>query len=328
MPTVTFEMIKEKALSLLESGEVNRVFGYKKGEFIYDEMPYVFTGSEEIEKDFVFTPFSVANFSKYLIEESKKEGRIAVFMKPCDTFSFVQLLTEHRVNRDGVYIVGIDCENMIDIYALRERTGDDEVILSCDYDGDKVRVNTLYQGEMTFDRTEIAEERCLCCKSKNHKVYDELLCDTGEDFSDKARMSQVEKLEKMSEEERYAFWQGELSKCIRCNACRNVCPACSCEKCVFDNPDSGMQNKAAANSFEEQLFHIIRAYHVAGRCTDCGECSRVCPQRIPLHLLNRKYIKDINELYGRYRAGEKEGQRAPMTDYTEGDKNPSEATEA
>ena len=41
----------------------------------------------------------------------------------------------------------------------------------------------------------------------------------------------------------------------------------------------------------ENMFHIIRAFHVAGRCTDCGECTRVCPQGIPLHLLNRKFIK-------------------------------------
>ena len=133
----------------------------------------------------------------------------------------------------------------------------------------------------------------------------------------------VEKLENMSSQERFDFWREQLSKCIRCNACRNVCPACSCEECVFDNPDSGVENKAAVDSFEENMFHIIRAFHVAGRCTDCGECSRVCPQNIPLHLLNRKFIKDINSLYGEYQAGEDTTSRAPLTNYTTDDCEPS-----
>lgn len=62
---------------------------------------------------------------------------------------------------------------------------------------------------------------------------------------------------------------------------------------------------------------------MASRCTDCGECSRVCPQHIPLHLLNRKFIKDINELYGEYQAGEEAGSRAPLVNYTTGDVEPS-----
>ena len=66
---------------------------------------------------------------------------------------------------------------------------------------------------------------------------------------DSCRFDEVEKLEKMTADERFAFWQGELSRCIRCNACRDVCPACTCEKCVFDNPNSGVENKAAADSF-------------------------------------------------------------------------------
>ena len=102
-----------------------------------------------------------------------------------------------------------------------------------------------------------------------------------------------------------------------------MCPACSCEKCVFDNPASGVQNKAAANTFEEKLFHVIRAFHVASRCTDCGECSRVCPQNIPLHLLNRKFIKDINELYGFYQAGASLDGRPPLMDYRMDDPEPS-----
>ena len=139
---------------------------------------------------------------------------------------------------------------------------------------------------------------------------------------DSGRFDEVEKLEKMTPDERFAFWQGELSRCIRCNACRDVCPACTCEKCVFDNPNSGVENKAAANSFEEKMFHIIRAFHVAGRCTDCGECSRVCPQGIPLHLFNRKFIKDIDELYGTYQAGEAVVERSPLTSYTFEDAEP------
>ena len=166
-------------------------------------------------------------------------------------------------------------------------------------------------------------ERCVNCKSKAHVAYDELLGEEGE-IIESNRFDEVEKLEKMTADERFEFWQNELSKCIRCNACRDACPACTCEKCVFDNPKSGVENKAPVNSFEEKLFHIIRAYHVAGRCTDCGECSRVCPQNIPLHLLNRKFIKDINEFYGDYQAGETIGSRAPLVDYKLNDIEPTD----
>ena len=71
----------------------------------------------------------------------------------------------------------------------------------------------------------------------------------------------------------------------------------------------------------------IRAFHVAGRCTDCGECSRVCPQGIPLHLLNRKMIKDIDEFYGEYQAGEDTESRAPLTDFRQDDIEPGAAGE-
>ena len=312
------EMMKARAIELLQNGTVARVVGWKAGDFVYDITPAVFETAEEIEKDFVYNDFCAANLSKYMIAVSRKEGKTLVFLKPCDTYSFLQLVKEHRILRENVYIIGVESYGKIDATKLEALgiTG----ITGVETVGADLRVSTVY-GDKTVRKWSVIAEKCASCKSKKHVIYDELMGEDG-DVEETDRFDEVARLEAMTPEERYAFWQNELSRCIRCNACRNVCPACSCETCVFDNPKSGVQNKGAANSFEESLFHIIRAYHVAGRCTDCGECSRVCPQNIPLHLLNRKFIKDVNELYGDYQAGADEETLAPLTTYKTGDCEP------
>lgn len=316
------EIMKKKALELLSCGTVDRVLGWEKGEFDYDITPAVFDNAEDIEKNLVYGAFCGGNLSKYLVKESKKEGKILVFLKPCDSYSFSQLIKEHRVIRENIYAVGIECFGKADIDIVKEKTGIATVKKITERDG----VLTVYGlGEISKELPiyEAMLEKCVSCKSKKHPVYDELLCEEGEKVDDCNRFDAVTALENMTPDQRYEFWRNELSKCIRCNACRNACPACTCEKCVFDNDASGVAQKAAVTSFEENMFHIIRAFHVAGRCTDCGECSRVCPQNIPLHLLNRKFIKDINELYGEYQAGEESEGRTPLTNFTYTDAEPS-----
>ena len=321
MQKISRDMLIEKAVTLLADGKVSAVFGWQKGEFDYDVTPAVFTQEEDLKKNFVWNDFCGANFSKYLVNQTRKiEGKILVFLKPCDTYSFNQLLTEHRFDREKVYAVGIPCDGMADAEKIKAEC---DGIASIDTTGEKIVVESIYGDKKEIEKNDVLAERCANCKSKKHVAYDELMGEEGE-ILDSARFDEVARLEAMTPDERFAFWQNELSRCIRCNACRDVCPACTCEKCVFTNPDSGVENKAAANSFEEKMFHIIRAFHVAGRCTDCGECSRVCPQNIPLHLLNRKFIKDINEFYGEYQAGAEVGSRAPLVNYTTEDLEPGE----
>ncbi len=309
--------VKSKAIELLNNQTVNRVLGWTKGEFCYDVSPAVFYSEKDLE-NFVYNGFCGANLSKYLIEESKKEGKILVFLKPCDTYSFNQLIKEHRIKRENVYIVGVECQGKFDVQNLYAKGI--EFVDSVEETLDKVTVN----GNIELTRDDIKLERCTVC-DKKHVVYDEIVEINEKIPSNKDRFELVKKLEAMTADERYAFWKSELSKCIRCNACRNVCPACNCTKCVFDNDNSTIASKANSDSFEEKLFHIIRSFHVAGRCTDCGECSRVCPQNIPLHLINRKYINDVNELYGEFHAGEDDHSKGPLTSFTKEDKDPSEA---
>ena len=304
----------ERAKALLESGEVARVLGWKKGEHSFDPEVSFFETAESL-KDFVYDSFCGANLSKYMIEAGKKEGKTLVFLKPCDSYSYNQLLREHRVDREKAYIIGVGCWGKLDVRKL-----DAEGILDVTIEGDGVRVSSLY-GDKTVAYKDAMLERCHVCKGKEHKVYDELIGESA-DTVDAERFAEIERIEAMSPEEKFAFFQEELSKCIRCNACRNVCPACSCRKCVFDSTAFDAEQKANTTSFEEKMFHIIRAFHVAGRCTDCGECSRVCPQGIPLHLFNRKFIKDINALYGEYQAGSDLESKAPLTSFTQDDAEP------
>lgn len=301
------EQLIKRAKELLAEGKVQKVVGWKKGLFDEDITPAVFTSAEELDKDFVFNKYCAANLSKYLVKitreiEIKKSTTrmnntmakqrdpnaaeapipsevVLVFLKPNDTYSFTQLLKENRITRSDVYAIGVPCQDSLE-----------------------------------------GGEPCVNCQNKKPVSCDELIGVEAETPAvESNRMEMVEKLEAMTAEERYAFWQNEFSRCIRCNACRNICPACTCEKCVFDNNALYTSQKVAETSFEESLFHIIRAWHVAGRCTDCGECSRVCPQGIPLHLLNRKFIKDINEIYGPYQAGADMETKPAMLTFLESD---------
>ena len=314
--------IVNRAKELLADGTVKRVLGWKAGDLPYNPEPAYFEKEEDLE-EFVYNGFCGANLSKYMIEASKMEGKTLVFLKPCDTYSFQQLMKEHRVDREKAYIIGVGCKGKLDIERIRKMgiKGIKSIAgANLEDEAETLTIETLY-GEKEVSYKDAMLERCHVCKGKDHMIFDEIIGESKE-TKDGDRFAEVERIEAMSPEEKFAFFQKELSKCIRCNACRNVCPACSCRKCVFDSNKFDSAQKANVDSFEEKMFHIIRAFHVAGRCTDCGECSRVCPQGIPLHLFNRKFIKDIDELYGEYQAGADLEERGPLTSYQLDDAEP------
>jgi len=139
--------------------------------------------------------------------------------------------------------------------------------------------------------------------------------DLGNPAKDKELLAELNKL---SPEERFAYWQKELSKCIKCYACRQACPMCYCTRCTVE-VNQPQWIPVQSNTHGNMEWHILRAMHLAGRCISCGECGRVCPVGIPCHLLTMQLSDQVYN-YFKVHAGTSEKMSSVLSTYEPNDK--------
>ena len=125
-------------------------------------------------------------------------------------------------------------------------------------------------------------------------------------------------LNKLSPEERFAYWHKELSKCIKCYACRQACPMCYCTRCTVE-VNQPQWIPVQANTHGNMEWHILRAMHLAGRCISCGECGRSCPVAIPCHLLTMHLTDQVYSYFKVY-AGTSDKMSSVLSTYEPNDK--------
>jgi formate dehydrogenase (coenzyme F420) beta subunit len=144
--------------------------------------------------------------------------------------------------------------------------------------------------------------KCQACDAHAPKRADVTIGQPKtDDATAAARYAEIEAFLRKTPEERMAYWQRELSRCVKCYACRQVCPLCYCRQCIVD------KNRPVVISTSSTLkgnfaWHITRAFHLAGRCVGCDECTRACPAGIDLRLLNLSLAKAAEEGFA-FRAG-------------------------
>ncbi len=130
--------------------------------------------------------------------------------------------------------------------------------------------------------------------------------------------AQLDKLKNFSPQERFDYWQKELSGCIKCYACRQACPMCYCTRCTVEvNQPQWIPVKA--NTHGNLEWHILRAMHLAGRCISCGECGRACPVGIPVNLITMQLVDVVHDYFNVY-AGTSEKMSSVLSTYDPNDK--------
>ncbi len=304
------EKIREIVGQDLLGGRIGLLLGWEKGHYWWQSRPLFAKNEADLEK-LTWDSFCVINLSRYLLEELKEHGKVGVLVKGCDARAFNRLLQDNMVARDRVVLYGLPCPGMLDYGRLNEEAGGALISISESNGSVTLKTGT---GEKSVERDQVLMKKCAECVYPDPVVYDQLLLSPQGKKEGVERFKSVEDLEELTPDERFAYWEGELSRCLRCYACRQVCPFCSCRECFVEQDNPRWQGRAYQPG-ENFMFHLVRAYHGTGRCIDCGECERACPVDIPLQELNRKLIKDINQLYGDYEAGVDAEADPPLLTY-------------
>jgi ferredoxin len=271
---------KEVAKGLLEKQEVDVVIGWEQGTFEDKTAPLFMKKPEDVER-LVINDYIVNSPAPYLLHYKNHEGKIAIFVKGCDSRGIVRLIQDKQFARDKFYLIGVPCSGMKEVNE---------------------------KGEV------VDSPKCSGCVRPNPVICDTVIGEEVQPKNPENRFKALEDDANKTVEEKWNFWNKEFGKCIRCYACQRACPACNCKSCIFiDQSQEWIERRV--DETENASYSIIKAYHMAGRCVECGECERACPAGVPIMKLNKRVAKDIEDLFGSYEAGVDLEQNSPLGDF-------------
>lgn len=292
--------------------DLKYIIGYEKGSDSLRVTPSFAKSLEDVDK-FIISPFCANNLTIYLTrplterfttakEEKNKTG---IVVKGCDSRALVQLIQENIIARDSLVIIGIVCEGIIDARKLAVKLKEVNLPENIKFNSvELLEDNFVFETEkrkFSIPKQELIFEKCKFCKYPTPLIYDLLLGAQKKVKKIEEPYKDIKRLESLSLQERWNYWKEQFSKCIRCYACKDICPLCYCKECIAEKT-MPVWIRGSPELSENLFYHLMRALHMAGRCTGCEECERVCPMNIPLRSLTKKLEKEVMEMFS-YEAG-------------------------
>lgn len=313
--TIT-QKIREAAAELLQSGQVDSVLGYRAGTVPMRERPN-FARTPEEAQNLVWTGFCCNNLANFLVRlPMGPAGKVAVVAQGCVSRNIVGLVKENQLKREQVHVIGVASPGMLDRDKVQAKIGPTRIITEVLEDGDQLLVKGPGYQE-SIPRKTVFRDNCYTCQERNPVLCDLLIGEESEPTHGGVIDNVAAPWEKLDPAGRLAAFAENYKSCIRCYACRDACPLCYCHTCFVDEAQPQWCGKTQDDA-DVLTYHLLRAFHCAGRCTDCGACESACPQGIKVRRLTSKIEKDVRGLYG-YSAGMDQDSPPPMSVYRPND---------
>ena len=110
----------------------------------------------------------------------------------------------------------------------------------------------------------------------------------------------------------FAEYKEDFSRCMKCYGCREACPLCYCDDCCLEA--EGPEWVPGGYTPAAPFFHLTRMVHMVDACTNCGQCSEVCPCEIPVAKVWATVNNKVRDIFGYY-SGVDNDVPLPFTEY-------------
>ena len=310
------KVIQDIVRGMLQSGLVDEVVAFGKGGPGGRHILPLWTSEPQDADKVVTVSYYPCSLAKLVAKYGDKGKKIGMLVRPCDARAVVELAKRQQINRDNIYLIGIECYGVV-----RGRDAHDEVYVfpaEMEMDGQKKPLDESF-----------LLPSCLRCEYPLPTMADVSLriepegvvsvtanTDKGKEILSSARLSSSEGaqsdiskikeraarwqekdfgvLKGMSSGDRLNYWLSQLDKCIKCYGCRDSCPICTCKECYLEPARLLVEGGKVR---PEKLFHITRLMHVGDSCVNCGQCEMACPMHIPVSKLCHMLNKELSTLF-------------------------------
>lgn len=287
--TAIERQLRQECKRLLEDNEVDVILGWERGSLPLRTSPVFVRTAADCDR-LVWDVTCDNSLAVYL--PRLKGSRVGIVARGCDGRWVAQHIIEHRIDRAAAKVIAVPCSGVISRQAVDRAAGFRPVMHGA-VEGDQAYLRGR-EWELTVPVSELIDTACKDCAHRSAPFSD---VDLGSGQEGKLGFGDVEKFDSLSPDEKWAAFAAEVSKCIRCYACRQACPGCYCAVCFVDRTDPKWVGGTDDVS-DAMAFHLMRAMHLAGRCVDCGACERACPAGVNMRLWSRRLERDAWELFG------------------------------